>query len=44
MMLKIAEGGIIVQAMMTVIVGSMEAVPRGNVIESVAQLIMGFME
>ena len=44
MVLRISEGGIIIQAMATVMVGSMEAVPRGMVMESVTQSVMGFVE
>jgi hypothetical protein len=44
MLSKIVGGLIIVQAMATVICGNMEAVPRGKVIESKPQLMMGFVE
>ena len=44
MVLRISKGGIIVQAMATVTVGSMEAVPRGKVMESAAQSMTGFVE
>jgi hypothetical protein len=44
MLSKIVGGLIIVQAMATVIGGNMEAAPRGKVIESEPQLIMGFVE
>ena len=44
MLSKIVEGLIIVQAMATVIGGNMEAVPRGKVIESEPQSMMGFVE
>jgi hypothetical protein len=44
MLSKIVGGLIIVQAMATVIGGSMEAVPRGKVIESEPQSMMGFVE
>jgi hypothetical protein len=44
MLSKIVGGLIIVQAMATVIGGSMEVVPRGKVIESEPQSMMGFVE
>ena len=44
MVSKISEGRIIVQAMATVIGGNMEAVPKGKVIESEPQSMIGFVE
>jgi hypothetical protein len=44
MLSKIVGGLIIVQAMATVICGNMEAVPRGKVIESEPQSMMGLVE
>ena len=44
MVLRMSKGGIIVQAMATVTVGSVEGVLRGKVMESVAQLMTSFVE
>ena len=44
MLSKIVGGLIIVQAMATVIGGNIEAVPRGKLIESEPQSMMGFVE
>jgi hypothetical protein len=43
MLSKIAGGLIIVQAMATVMGGNMEVVPRGKVIESEPQSMLGFV-
>ena len=44
MVSRMSKGGIIVQAMVTITVGSVEVVPRGKVIKSVVQLMIGLVE
>ena len=44
MVSRMSEGGIIIQAMVTITVGSVEVVLRGKVMESVVQLMIGLVE